>query len=155
MQSMLMQSYQPTSAPWPLSYAKELQPKTMSLSPSFKLPAQAEQPGAVGAGPGPRDGPETNPTPEAVFPASTPIVWPASTPTPMPTSTLASGASDETVRLWRVSECASLPEGCGRLLHTLEGHADSVTSVAFSPDGTLLASGARDGTIRLWAVREE
>ena len=31
-------------------------------------------------------------------------------------------------------------------------HADSVTSVAFSPDGTTLATGSRDKTARLWNV---
>jgi len=59
--------------------------------------------------------------------------------------TLASGAADHTVRLWRVAD--------GALLHTLEGHTDMVRSVAFSPDGRLLASGSDDGTVRLWGVR--
>lgn len=34
----------------------------------------------------------------------------------------------------------------------LEGHADGVTDVAFSPNGQLLASASTDGTIKLWGA---
>ena len=32
------------------------------------------------------------------------------------------------------------------------GHANRISTVAFSPDGTILATGSRDGSIRLWKV---
>jgi WD40 repeat protein len=34
--------------------------------------------------------------------------------------------------------------------HTLQGHADGVTSVAISPDGRTILTGSADGTARLW-----
>lgn len=57
---------------------------------------------------------------------------------------LASGGSDQTIKLWDVAT--------GRELRTLTGHSDDVESVAFSPDGRTLASGSNDETIKLWDV---
>ncbi|MFI1237455.1 WD40 repeat domain-containing serine/threonine protein kinase [Nocardia salmonicida] len=59
---------------------------------------------------------------------------------------LATGGSDNTVRLWNVRTGeAARP--------ALKGHSNSVESLAFSPDGALLASAGYDKTIRLWNPR--
>ena len=66
---------------------------------------------------------------------------------------LASGGSDNTIRIWNPYT--------GENLRTLKGHLpigdDGYTSypinVSWSPDGTLLASGGSDDTIRIWNPR--
>jgi WD40 repeat protein len=50
-------------------------------------------------------------------------------------------------RSWEYDYCARL---CHPELVVLEGHADKVYTVAFSPDGGRLASGSGDNMVRLW-----
>jgi len=64
--------------------------------------------------------------------------------------TLATGAKDNTVRLWNVADPAH-PTPLGG---PLTGHAGAVFSVVFSPNGRILASGAEDDTVRLWNVAD-
>lgn len=45
-----------------------------------------------------------------------------------------------------------MPPGV-KLLRTLEGHQDEVTSVAFDPQGETVASGSTDHTVKLWEAR--
>ncbi len=59
---------------------------------------------------------------------------------------LASGSSDNNIKLWNMVE--------GKLITTLVGHQDHVFSAKFSSDGKTLASGGDDNTIKLWNIAE-
>ncbi|WP_067008497.1 helix-turn-helix domain-containing protein [Streptomyces cellostaticus] len=64
--------------------------------------------------------------------------------------TLATGAGDNTIRLWNLADPAH-PVPLGR---PLTGHTGWVYWLQFSPDGHTLASASRDRTARLWDVRD-
>jgi WD40 repeat protein len=56
--------------------------------------------------------------------------------------TLAIGYSDHSIRILDVESL--------QVIHTIQGHANSVFSLAFSPDGRYLVSGSRDAHIKVW-----
>ncbi|KAB8335831.1 WD40 repeat domain-containing protein, partial [Scytonema tolypothrichoides VB-61278] len=47
-----------------------------------------------------------------------------------------------TIKIWNLNT--------GQLLRTLEGHSNSLGSVAISPDNHNLVSGSWDNTIKIW-----
>jgi len=58
---------------------------------------------------------------------------------------IALGGFDGRVALHRLND--------GKKTRTLEGHAENITSIAFSPDGSRLATGSGDDTLRIWDAR--
>lgn len=59
---------------------------------------------------------------------------------------LATGASDNRIRLW------AMPSGAPR--GVFHGHEGRVTSIKFTPDGNNLITSSWDETIRIWRIRD-
>jgi WD40 repeat protein len=66
----------------------------------------------------------------------------------------AAGTGDGKIHLTTLLPDKHLPRLAKHLDVPIDAHRDSVTALAFSPDGTMFASGAADGTIKLWYVDE-
>jgi serine/threonine protein kinase len=64
---------------------------------------------------------------------------------------LASGESDGTVRLWSVQ---TLQTPHAQLLETLQGRAEALLSLAFSPDQQTLAGASSGGAVQIWRVAD-
>ena len=52
--------------------------------------------------------------------------------------------NDQSIRIWDALN--------GRLLHALGGKADTIWSLAFSPDGTRALSGSSDKSLKVWTL---
>ena len=60
---------------------------------------------------------------------------------------LAAAGADRAIRIWEVES--------GKLLATIEDHADWILDLAFSPDGKQLASASRDKTCKVFDVAKK
>jgi WD40 repeat protein len=68
---------------------------------------------------------------------------------------LATGSSDNTVRLWRLSSNNSSATCVAILDRDKKGHINVVSSVAFHPTAPLLATGSCDNTVKLWQLSSD
>lgn len=65
---------------------------------------------------------------------------------------LASGSTDNTIRLWKLEKNGMKYElSC---YEVLTGHTEDVQWLSFNPNGDLLASGSDDQSVRLWRIGE-
>jgi len=57
---------------------------------------------------------------------------------------MATGGDDRTATIWEVAS--------GKARRVLKGHDLAITSLVFSPDGTMLAVGSGNASVVLWQV---
>jgi WD40 repeat protein len=87
---------------------------------------------------------ESQPSPWKCVHTLTHLNWVFTTAISPDGKTLASGSSDNTIKIWHLDT--------GKLLHTLTSHTKWVRCLAFSPDSQTLVSGSDDSTLMIWQV---
>jgi len=78
-------------------------------------------------------------------------------------SLLASGSGDSTARIWNIPDIPSGAEAANLCAHPVElkhftnnqERSKDVTTLDWSPDGTMLATGSYDGVARIWTDKGE
>jgi len=60
-------------------------------------------------------------------------------------STLISGSYDKTIKIWDMNT--------GLCVNTLNGHSESIWSIALTPDGTRIVSGSEDKSVKIWSLQ--
>lgn len=64
-------------------------------------------------------------------------------------SILLSGASDNTIRIWRAENHKTSKYAC---VNTISGHSNPVTKIATLPGSDIFVSGSSDGTVKVWKL---
>ncbi|WP_448266333.1 DnaJ domain-containing protein [Nostoc sp. DSM 114159] len=125
--------------------ARELELKQKKASPKPPTPPPPPQP--ISQPPKPPTPPpesQSQPSPWKCVHTLTHLNWVFTTAISPDGQTLASGSSDNTIKIWHLDT--------GKLLHTLTSHTKWVRCLAFSPDSQTLVSGSDDSSIVIWQV---
>ncbi|MDZ7994487.1 MAG: DnaJ domain-containing protein [Nostoc sp. EfeVER01] len=134
----LKQTKAPPKSPTPPPPKSTSPPPKPPTSPPPQPTSQPPKP------PTPPPESQSQPSPWKCVHTLTHLNWVFTTAISPDGQTLASGSSDNTIKIWHLDT--------GKLLHTLTSHTKWVRCLAFSPDSQTLVSGSDDSSIMIWQV---